>query len=208
MTNSIIAIKGNHFDKVDTIFECFNYIDFANDQTFENADKFNEYLFDNYFEFANQEIALRGLWVYSGWTIISDPEMVDSVDDEAIIRLSKKLKSDVLTFIIQTNSGSFGFAKYNETKKRYFFSIDGETSYNIGLPTKEEQGINLNEKVCVDDILKLANNFGIDLERKSSKSFIVKQLGYNDKMKLELEQFNQPQKSQVTATKKPWWKIW
>ncbi len=208
MTNSAIIIKGNHLDKVSEIFECFKYNDLGQDRAFENADKFNEYLFDNYFEFANREIALRGLWVDNGWTIISDPEMVDTVDDEALLRLSNKLNSEVQTFIIQTTSGSFGFAKYDKIKQRHFFSSNGEVTDNLGTPLTEEQGLNLNEKVFVDDILKLANNFGIDLEGKSVKSYIVKQLGYSDEMKKELEQFNQVQTNQKTDTKKPWWKIW
>lgn len=208
MTNSIIIIRGNHLDKVSEIFECFKYNDLDQDRAFENVDKFNEYLFDNYFEFANREIALRGLWVDNGWTIISDPEMVDTVDDEALLRLSNKLNSEVQTFIIQTTSGSFGFAKYDKIKQRHFFSTDAEIIDNFGSPLTEEQGLNLNEKVFVDDILKLANNFGIDLEGKSGNSFIVKQLGYNDEMKKELEQFKQAQTNQTTDTKKPWWKIW
>jgi hypothetical protein len=203
-----IEIKGNHLDKVANIFECFKYNDLDQDKTFDNAEKFNKYLFDNYFELANREISLRGIWLDNGWTIISDPEMVDTVDDEALIKLSIKLQSDVLTFIIETTSGSFGFAKFNKIKERYFFSTDGEVSDNIGLTSTEEQGLNLNEKVFVDDILKLANNFGIDLEGKKSKCFIVKQLGYNNEMKKELEQFKQVQTNQTTDTKKPWWKIW
>ena len=208
MTSSIIIIRGNHLNKVSDIFECFKYNDFDQDRVFENADKFNEFLFDNYFEFANREIALRGLWVDNGWTIISDPEMVDTVDDEALLRLSNKLNSEVQTFIIQTTSGSFGFAKYDKIKQRHFFSTDGEVTDNFGSPLTEEQGINLNERVFVDDILKLASNFGIDLEAKSVNSFIVKQLSYSDELKKELEQFKQVQANQMTNTKKPWWKIW
>jgi hypothetical protein len=208
MTNSFITIKGNHFDRADDIFSVFKYIDTKQDKQFDDWQTFNDYLFNNYFEFANREIALRGIWFDNGWTIISDPEMVDTVDDEALIKLSKKLQSDVLTFIIQSTSGSYGFAKFNKTKERYFFSTEGEVSDNTGLPSTEEQGLNLNENVFVDDILKLANNFGIDLEGKISKSFIVKQLGYNDEMRSEIEQFEQAQKNQTTDTKKPWWKIW
>src|SRR5690606_26817219 len=208
MTNSIIVIKGNHLHKVADIFECFKYNDLDQDKTFDNAEKFNEYLFDSYFEFANREIALRGIWFDNGWTIISDPEMVDTVDDESLLRLSNKLNSEVQTFIIQTTSGSFGFAKYDKIKQRHFFSTDGEVTDNFGSPLTEEQGLNLNEKVFVDDILKLANNYGIDLGGKSVKSFIVKQLGYSDEMKMELEQFRQVQTNHNTDTKKPWWKIW
>lgn len=208
MTISIIIIRGNHLDKVSVIFECFKYNDLGQDKTFDNTDKFNEYLFDNYFDFANREIALRGLWVDNNWTIISDPEMVDTVDDETLLRLSNKLNSEVQTFIIQTTSGSFGFAMYDKIKQRHFFATDGEVTDNFGSPLTEEQGLSLNKNVFVDDILKLANNFGIDLEGKCGKSFIVKQLGYNDEMKMELEQFRQVQTSQKTDIKKPWWKIW
>lgn len=208
MTTSIIAIKGNHLEKTADIFECFMYDDMNQEKTFDNLDKFNKYLLDNYFEFANREIALRGIWVDNGWTLISDPEMVDTVDDEALIRLSKKLNSEVLPFIIQTTSGSYGFAKYNKKKERHFFSTEKYVSDNIGSPLNEEQGVKLNEQVSADDILKLANNFGIDLEGKSSNSFTVKQLGYSDEIKKGLEQFKQIQKSQTTDTIKPWWKIW
>ena len=204
MTNSIIAIKGNHLDKVAKIFECFKYNDLDQDIAFDTTDKFNEYLLDYYFEFANHEVALRGIWVGNGWTIISDPEMVDTVDEEALLKLSNELNSDVLTFIIQTTSGSFGFAKYNKTKERQFFSTDGEVYDNIGSQSSEEEGLNLNEKVFGDDILKLATNFGIDLQGNSSSFFVVKQLGYSDEMKKELEQFRKVHTNQTADTKKPW----
>lgn len=205
MAQSIIAIQGKHLDKVAKIFGCFKYQDLAQDMVFDNAETFNEYLFDNYFDLANQEIALRGLWVSNGWTIISDPEMVDTFDEDPLLKINEALNAEILTFIIQTTSGSFGFAKYDKTKLRNFFASGGEVMENFGSALAEEQGLQLNEQVLGDDILKLASHFGIDLEGNSSETFLVKHFGYNEELKKELAQFKS---AQTKDQKKPWWKFW
>ena len=205
MTNSIIAIKGNYLDKTNEIFNSFNYIDLELDKQFDDFDKFNEYLFENYFEFTNKDISLRGIWTDNNWTVINDPEMVDSIDEEVLLSLSKKLNTDILTFIIQTNSGSFGFTKYNKGIERHFYVVEGEITDNLYLPLEQEKGLNINEEIFTDDIVKLAKNFDIDIEGNNCKVFITKQFGYNDEKKKELEQYNTTQKSNE---KKPWWKFW
>ena len=85
MTYNIIAIRGNHLDEISSVFECFKYTDLAKDETFDNSIDYNNYLFDNYLEFANREIALRGIWFENDWTIISDPEMTDLFKEEALL---------------------------------------------------------------------------------------------------------------------------
>lgn len=207
MTNSFIAIKGNHFDRAEEIFSVFKYIDTKQDKQFDNWQNFNDYLFDNYFEFANKEVAIRGIWTDNSSTIINDPEMVDTVDDIALLQLSRILKTDIITFIIQTISNSFGFTVYNDTIKRHFFVSDGEITDNLYDPLEQENGLNINENISSDDILKLAEKFGIDLERKNKLTYTVKQLAYSDEMKSELEQFKQQQR-QTTKSEKPWWKFW
>src|SRR5690554_5163662 len=191
MTNSFIAIKGKHFDRADEIFSVFKYIDTKQDKQFDDWQTFNEYLFDNYFEFANNEVAIRGIWTDNGWTIIHDPEMVDTVDEMALIQLSRVLNTDIITFIIQTTSNSFGFTVYNDTIKRHFFVSDGEITDNLYDPLPQENGLNINENIFSDDILKLAEKFEIDLEGKNKLTYTVKQLAYSDEMKSELEQFKQ-----------------
>lgn len=207
MTNSFIAIKGNFFDKADEIFKTFKYIDTNHDKLFDDWQEFNDYLFDNYFELANKETAIRGIWTDNGWTIINDPEMVDTVDDEALIRLSRFLDTDIITFLIQTTSNSFGFTVYNKIIKRQFFVSDGEVTDNLDYPLEQENGLNINENIFSDDILNLAAKFGIDLEGKNKLTYTVKQLAYNDEMKKELEQFKQ-QKQETIDDNKPWWKFW
>ncbi len=207
MTNSFIAIKGNHFDRAEEIFSVFKYIDTKQDKQFDDWQTFNDYLFDNYFEFANNEVAMRGIWTDNSWTIINDPEMVDTVDEMALLQLSRILKTDIVTLIIQTTSNSFGFTVYNDTIKRHFFVSDGEITDNLYDPLEQENGLNINENIFSDDILKLAEKLGIDLAGKNKITYTVKQLAYRDEMKSELEQFKQ-QQSQTTKSDKPWWKFW
>lgn len=207
MTNSFIAIRGSHLDQSREIFETFKYQDTHQDKQFDDWQKFNEFLFDNYLQLVNKDIALRGIWSDNGWTIINDPEMVDSTEEEALLELSRKLSTDIVTFLIQTTSNSFGFTLYNDTTKTNFLVSDGEVTDNLYQPLKQEKGLNINEKTFSDDILKLAENFGIDLEGKSDGTYFVKQLAYSDEMKRELEQFKQNNKQQ-TENKKSWWKVW
>ncbi|HTJ48745.1 MAG TPA: hypothetical protein VL443_04760 [Cyclobacteriaceae bacterium] len=207
MTNSFIAIKGNFFDRSDEIFNIFKYVDTKQDKQFDDWQTFNDYLFDNYFDFANRELAIRGMWTNNGWTIINDPEMVDTVEEEALLQLSRTLNTDIVTFMIQTTSNSFGFTIYNDTIKRHFFVSDGEVTDNLFAPIEQEKDLNINEDIFSDDILKLASKLGVDLEGKNRLTYTVKQLAYNEEMKNELEQFRQ-QQGQTTISEKPWWKFW
>lgn len=209
MTNSLIAIKGNHLDNMTSVFETFNYVDNKNDKQFDSWDKAARYLFDNYFELASKELSIRGIWFDNDWTVICDPEMVDSLDDKIMETLSQNFKSDVFSFLIQTTSGSFGFAKYAPNKQRHFFSLDGNVTDNIGSPLTEESGLNINDKVFVDDIAKLAAKLGIDINPEKTKTtFMVKELAYNETMKEQLAQFSQKPKPTNSDTQKPWWKVW
>lgn len=207
MTNSFIAIKGNFFNRAAEIFAAFKYLDTAQDKQFNDWQEFNDYLYDNYFEFANNDTAIRGIWTANGWTIINDPEMVDTVDEMALLQLSKILDTEIMTFLIQTTSNSFGFAVYHDTIKRLFFATGGEITDNLNSPLAQESGLNINEHIFADDILNLASRLGIDLEGKNKLTYTVKQLAYSDEMKDELEQYKAQQQETAGSTK-PWWKLW
>ncbi|MBO9675113.1 MAG: hypothetical protein J7577_16820 [Sphingobacteriaceae bacterium] len=207
MTNSFIAIKGNFFNRADEIFATFKYLDAAQDKQFNNWQEFNNYLYNNYFEFANNDTAIRGIWTDNSWTVINDPEMVDTVDEAALLQLSKLLDTEIITFLIQTTSNSFGFTVYHNTIKRHFFASGGEIIDNLHAPLAQENGLNINADIFADDILNLANRLGIDLEGKNKLTYTVKQLAYSDEMKSELEQFKQ-QKQETIDDNKPWWKFW
>lgn len=206
MTNSFIAIKGEHLNKAEDIFQTFKYSDTCRDRQFTDWESFDNYLLDNYFEFAENEIVLRGIWCANDWTIISDPEMVDILAEDALTELSERLNAFVITFIIQSNSGSFGFAVYNGSPQRIFFTADGKIITNLFEPLNEEKDLNINENVFSDDILMLAGNFGIYLNGQEDKVYIVKQLVYRKGNKKEILEVNK--QTQQNRNKKPWWKIW
>ena len=203
----LIAIKGNHFDKTDKLFSTFDYADNGESKTYTTWDEAGKFLDNNYFEYANRDIALRGIWVDNGWTIIYDPEMVDLLEDEKIELLSKTIDTDIWTILIQTTSGSFSFSKFSPNKVRHFFVSDGQINENEGLPLSEETGLNINTKIFGDDLESLAKTLGFKIQPDTTGEYIVKHLSYNDQMKEQLAQFKQETKGKSTETK-PWWKVW
>jgi hypothetical protein len=177
---SIIAIKGNQLDKANEIFNALSYADLRHDRRFTSLDSCMEFLDENYFDYTKKNTAIRGLWVNNGWTIILDPEMVDATNDTAIETLSEKLNTEVLTFLIQSTSGSFSFAKYNPIRQRYFFVTDGQMTKDSGTPLLEEKGLNINKNIFSDDILNLAGKFGINTKAENVDTFVVKELQYKE----------------------------
>ncbi|OOQ57945.1 hypothetical protein [Mucilaginibacter pedocola] len=209
MTNSIIAIKGEHLNRAAEIFEAFGYVGQPNDLNFGKLEELYAYCSSNMDNFSDQEISLRGIWQDNGWTIIFDPETIDFANEEALSKISGLLGSEVFTFVIQTTSGSFGFSKYAPTNLRSFFSSGRIVDPNYGTPLPEEEGLNINEQVFIDDITSLAGKLGIDIEGQKAKNITLKQLGYSDQLKKELEAFESPtEQRSPTAEAKPWWKFW
>jgi hypothetical protein len=208
VTNSILAIKGNHLDKQIDIFNTFRYNDLHLDNPFDNLSDMYAYLVDNYFSFSERDIALRGIWVDNNWTMICDPETVDFLNDAALVKISEILDSDVMTFLIQTTSSSFGFARYNRFRQRHFFSVAGNLTSNEGIPLPEETGLNINEQIFANDIISIAHKLGIDFEKTAKQTCIAKQLGYSEELKKELELFNSARLKTPTKKTTPWWKLW
>ena len=123
--------------------------------------------------------------------------------EDAIIEISKLLNATIIYFVLESVSGSYGFAKYNPTKQRSFFFSDGHIMEEFGSPLKEEHGLNINEHISEEDFLQVAENFGIDFEAEKVSKFIVKEL--KDK---QIQNPIQYLKNQKTKEIKPWWKLW
>jgi hypothetical protein len=203
----LIAIKGNHLDKTDRLFSTFDYIDSGEGKTYTTWTEAGTFLDNNYFEYANRDIALRGIWVDNGWTIIYDPEMVDMLEEEKIEMLSKTISADIWTILVQTTSGSFSFSKFSPNKVRHFFVSEGQITEDEGTSLLEETGLNINGKIFIDDLESLAKTLGFKILPDTSGDFVVKHLSYNEQMKANLAQFKQGTKLQPTENK-PWWKVW
>lgn len=209
MTNSFIAIKGQHLNKTQEIVEAFRYVDTHQDKQFSDWQAFNTYLSEKYMKATNDDTSYKGIWTDNNWTIINDLETVDTLAEEVLLQLSATLNTDIVTFLIQTTSGSYGFTLYNQVIKRSFLVVNGNIEENLSEPLKEEQDLNITDKIFIDDILGLAHNLGIDLEGKNKNIYTVKKLAYNEEMKKELAEFEfVQQQNQQIQHKKPWWKIW
>jgi hypothetical protein len=57
-SSGVIAIKGNHLDKADRLFSTFDYIDNGESKNYSTWSEAGKYLDDNYFDYANRDIAL------------------------------------------------------------------------------------------------------------------------------------------------------
>ncbi len=182
-SKSIIAIAGNHLDKTDELFKAFKYFDLGSDKQFGNWPDAASYLFDNFMKLANEDIAIRGIWSNGQWTVICDPEMIDIMEEDMIEDLSAKLKTPVLTFLVHSTSGTYEFARYEEEKQRHFQLFEGVIVENEGAPLPEEEGLQINEKITEQDLIRLAVRFRLDLDFADvNTKFTVKELGYNDEL--------------------------
>jgi hypothetical protein len=203
----VMAIKGDHLQKADRLFGMFDYVDTEEDKNYSTWTEAVNFLDDNYFEYANRDIALRGIWIDSGWTIIYDPEMVDLLENEKIEVLSKTINADIWTMLIQTTSGSFSFSKFAPNRVRHFFASNGQVADDEGTPLPEERGLNIDEKIFSDDLELLAKTLGFKIQPTTLGTYTIKHLNYNDQMKERLAQFKQETKAGSTEIK-PWWKVW
>jgi len=205
MTNSFIAIEGDFLNQVDEVFGAYKYVDTKTDSTFNDWNEFNHFLSENFFDFSNREIALRGIWFCNGWTIICDPETVDAVDEATLAELSESLKTRILAFIISETSGTFGYSVYESSVKRSFLVADHEVVADDYSSLPEEKGLNINSNVFSNDIIRLAERFGVDISGNHAQVYTVKQLAYTEELKKELQKFSQQVNTQES---KPWWKFW
>jgi len=180
MTSSVMAIKGNHLDKLAGIFEVFGYADLERDKNFGNPEEALDYLFGKYAEFTEGDIFIRGVAYHGDWTLICDPEMIDLMEEDLIAELSGKHGLEILVFLIQSASGTFEFAKYKDGKTQRFFSVaEGDISIKKGKSLKEEEGLSINGDIAAEDMLQLAKRYGIDLFFNEVGDMVVKEYGYN-----------------------------
>ncbi|NOT77085.1 MAG: hypothetical protein HOP08_19345 [Cyclobacteriaceae bacterium] len=185
-STGIIAIKGDHRGRATEIFKVFNYDNHHREKHFEHWDEVSEYLDAHYFELANKEIGLRAIWVDNDWTLICDPELVDPTEEIKLANLSKLLKAEVWTFLIQTTSETFSFAKYDQVNVRNFLVSGKRVHENSGTPLAEEKGYNINEKFCVGEVATLSKKLGININPDIQTDFVVMELDYDDELRAQL----------------------
>ena len=204
-TNSGIAIKGITEAVLHTYANGFNYTLIA-EHSYTSYELFAQDLFKNYLEKAKQGIAWRGAYVSNDWTVIIDPELVDGLEKEKLETISRELNAEVFTFLIQTTSCAFAFAKYDKVLQRNYFSVEDDIYEDSGRPLLEEEGLNINTSIFTEDILSLANKMGIELYPiNTNQDFIIKEWKNNNFKPISLAPSKAEHKSDNAN---PWWKKW
>ena len=207
MTHSFIAIKGNHLHNQE-LFGFFNYDDLQQDLRFTHWQQMDDFLQDNYFEYANKGITIRGIWHNKDWTIISDPETVDVWETDALAVLSAQLATTVLTFSWQTSSGTYGFSCYDKgLLKRSFLISDNVMDESLHSPLAEEANLTLDLNTTEATLQQLASNFGIQLLGDDEATYTVKQLSPDPSLQEKLNNFQSANAVSEKPAKK-WWRLW
>jgi len=215
MTSGLIAIKGEHLDKLPEILAFYERIDTEGDQPIENWDKAWEIVHPLREASPDDTSEKHMVGSVNGWTIIEDFDHLMSIDEDALLKISQHLSTPVFSLMTQGTSNCWGFWYFDKVKRRSFYNEDGVVTDNFGEPLAEEAGFNLNEDGFYDDIHGVAKNFGIDWEgmftAENMHAFIIKKLDYEGERRQEalaLLARYYANKAEEKKMKKPWWKIW
>lgn len=209
LTTGLIAIKGQHSDKLAEIFNFFKLVDTYSDKTLTNWNEAIQVIDDEYMN-PNDNSQRRVVWFDNGWTIIEDLSLILCTDEETLTKISQHFSTPVFSLATQGTSGCYGFWYFDKQKLRSFFYNDGQVTDNFGTPLSQEADFNINDNAFYDDIHGVAKQFGIDLTNAENlKSFIVKQLDNSEELNNEIEEANKNyHQVDNNAKSKPWWKFW
>lgn len=176
LSSGLVAIKGQHSDKLSEIFSVFKLVDTGNDMILNNWQEAIDLIDEEYIN-SNDNSQRRVVWFDNGWTIIEDLSLILCTDEDSLAKISQHFLTPVFSLATQGTSGCYGFWYFDNQKLRSFFNNNGEVTDNFGIPLSQEANLNINENAFYDDIHGVAKQFGIDLTNAANlNSFIVKQL--------------------------------
>ena len=209
LSTGLLAIKGQHSDKLSEIFSFFKLIDTGSDKNLNNWNEAIELIDDEYMN-RDGNSQRRVVWFDNGWTIIEDLSLILCTDEESLTKISQKFSTLVISLVTQGTSGCYAFWYFDKQKLRSFFNNNGELTDNFGTPLSQEADFNINENAFYDDIHGVAKKFGIDLTNAENiESFIVKYLDNSEELNNEIEEATKNYHQVGNNSKsKPWWKFW
>jgi hypothetical protein len=203
MTTGLVAIKGNHMDKLSEIFSFFRLVDSKEDSIYSNWEEVCKF-FETAVSDPDKE-QLIAVSFQNGWTIIEDSDLSLSYETESLEKISLFVDSHVFSFFIQTTSSNHAFYYFNKGLGRSYHYDDGAIHVNFGEPLKEEAGLDLTD---FDSMFKLSSNLGVDWDKfLVYEHFLVKKLTYNEELQAEIDQCKKMEKKKIIV-KKAWWKFW
>jgi hypothetical protein len=213
LTTGLIAIKGEHLDKLPEILSLYRMVDTGDDESVNDFDEALAIVSELREPAPDDTSEKHVVWVDKGWTLIEDMTLILCANEEALLKISQHLSTPVFSLLTQGTSNCFGFWYFDKVKRRSFYIEDTEIVDNFGEPLTEEAGFNINEHTFYDDVHGVAKAMEIDWEGAVSlHSFTVKRLDYEEEVRqgmLNVIARHAAEKAANAAEKKkPWWKIW
>lgn len=201
LQGSILATKGNEESVWTHYLSAYHYVEIESVQEFDQFDAFQKYLNQEYFEWSEQNISLRGIWSHQETTYIFDPEMVDSVSEEELFSFAKLQDNTIRTLTHEKLSKSFRITQNTHQEMNELHFINKEIVSQKG-SFADISKINQNE------LLKLIFpnlNFLAKLSYKSFKLKWTKE--YQEYIAINNRDFVEMSKPK-RKVKRPKWKFW
>jgi hypothetical protein len=209
LSTGLLAIKGDHSDKLSEIFSFFKLVDTASDKNLTNWNEVIALIDEEYIN-PDDNSQRRVIWFDNGWTIIEDFSLILCTDEEALTKISQHFSTPIFSLVTQGTSNSFAFWYFDKQKLRSFFNSNGEVTDNFGTKLPQEANFNIDENAFYDDIHGVAKEFGIDWTNAANlKNFIVKRLDNSEELNREIDQaIKNNAQSDNNKQAKSWWKFW
>jgi hypothetical protein len=102
---------------------------------------------------------VKAAYLQNGWTVLLDPELV-LFDKNLLGRLSNESQANVLGWICDGVSGTYGFIFFGKGQTRSVLSVAGRLAEDIGQALIEESGTEWG-KASEDDVLRLSEKLGV-----------------------------------------------
>ena len=99
LSTGLLAIKGQHSDKLSEIFSFFKLVDTGSDKTLNNWDEAIALIDDEYMN-RDDNSQRRVVWFDNGWTIIEDLSLILCTDEEGLTEISHHLRNKQLLCLL------------------------------------------------------------------------------------------------------------
>ncbi|HVW62820.1 MAG TPA: hypothetical protein VHC48_22365 [Puia sp.] len=210
MTSGLIAIKGEHLDKLPEILAFYQMVDTKENQSVDDWREALAIVTDLQAPAPGDTSEKHVVWSDKGWTLIEDMTLIMCANEKALSEISRHLSTPVLSLVTQGTSNCFGFWYFDNIKRRSFYIEDRAIVDNFGEPLPEEAGFNFNEDAFYHDVHGVAKAFGVDWEGAGTLyAFTVKRLDYKEEVRQGmLAAIAKHAAAKAEEKKKPWWKIW
>lgn len=165
----------------------------------------------------HRDVVRKAAYESDGWTWLLDPELVVMTSDDALSDFAREHATDILAWLCEGASGSYGFRLFSPELRRDVLAVDGAAECDTGDRLAEEHDIDWSY-ASEDEILELARRLGAPYDYLSTdRNYFVYALDESGAFPVDTHSAD-PRESPSHATTadrehsrtaaKPWWKFW